>query len=168
MVYPSILSVKMYSMIVSRHPSFHIFSGKYPKAVSEQYRKAHLASFPEDLWIGDEEEEECEDGPKIFMRLKDGTRFQILQCHFFKPRAVDEPEECSGGPNLREKNRRDFDKDLPWMLETFLLFARIFSERGLIVESFLLVEYEFNQTDKSQGGNDGKSWPSLQSFDENW
>ena len=84
---------KMYRLILDRSPSFYVFS-KLPCQVSEQYRKAYLASFPPDLWPVEEETKEGEDGPRIYLRLKDGTSFPAYQNHFSKPlgeRRSDQP-----------------------------------------------------------------------------
>ena len=66
-------------------PLFHIYVPKWLREKfaehlttfhSEQYRKAWFASFPPELWPG--EEEETDDG-KIFLKLKDGSRLPAFE-----------------------------------------------------------------------------------------
>ena len=56
-------------------------------AHSEQYRKAWFASFPPELWPGEEEET---DAGKVFLTLKAGTRFLVYEQVYGKG----DPDEC--------------------------------------------------------------------------
>jgi hypothetical protein len=110
--------------------SYYIFS-KRSRQVSEQYRKAYLASFPSDLWPGQEEDEKAEYGPKIFLRLKDGTRFQVCKHHFSKPFRWNPGDELKS--DVTPARADPFDDEI-WETETLLTVGRLLSGRGLIVD----------------------------------
>ena len=46
--------------------------------ISGQHRKAHFAAFPPDLWPGVEEVAKDAEGYKTYLRLKNGTRIQVV------------------------------------------------------------------------------------------
>jgi hypothetical protein len=117
-----------------------IFTG-LPDWQGEKYRKAYLASFPPDLWPGEEEQEKQEEGPTIYLRLKDGTRIQVEQNHFSKPlwndgddpRNTDEEKERRVA---RDRARAELEraKDQIWEMETLRTAGRLLSQRGRIVD----------------------------------
>ena len=73
------------------------------KRKSAQYRKAWSASFPPELWPG--EEEKTEDG-KIFLKLKDGTSLLVYEPNW-NPRGKTEPQfPFSGGNSIEHKMQR--------------------------------------------------------------
>jgi hypothetical protein len=131
---------KMYRRVVDRCPSFYPFA-TCPKQVSEQFRKAYLASFPPDLWTGEEEEKTEEGFLKTYLRLQDDTRIQVEQYGRAKPHCDD-----GDGPQSREeiarrqKLREECDEatDRIWEMETLRTVGRLLSERGLIIDPSLL------------------------------
>jgi hypothetical protein len=140
---------KIYRLIWSRSPSLAIFS-KLPRQASEQYRKAYLASFPPDLWPAEEEKLEHEDGPKIYLRLKDGTTFQVFQNHFSKPLrkkgdVESRPDAASVGPPASK-----WEKDWIWQAETVRIVGRLLSERGLVVDPIVFSSGERGAENKGK------------------
>jgi hypothetical protein len=127
------LREKMHRLIWSRSTSLAIFS-KLPEQVSEQYRKAYLASFPPDLWPTEEEKEEGEDGPKIYLRLKDGTRFQAFENHFSKPFGKNGDDQSRPEAASVECPGSNLEKDSIWQAETVRTVGRLLSKIGLLVD----------------------------------
>lgn len=123
---------QMYRLILDRSPSFYVFS-KLPCQVSEQYRKAYLASFPPDLWPAQEEQEEGEDGPRIYLRLKDGTSFPAYQNHFSKPLGERISDQARPDAAARRVDSNK-EKDWIWQAETVRIVGRLLSGRGLVVD----------------------------------
>ena len=73
------------------------------KRKSAQYRKAWAATFPLDLWPG--EEEKADDG-KMFLKLKDGSRLLVFE-PIWKPRSkTAPPASFSGGNSIEHKIQR--------------------------------------------------------------
>lgn len=128
---PPWMREKIYRLILNRSPSYYVFSNS-PRRVSEQYRKAYHASFPPDLWPGQEEQEEAEYGPRTFLRLKDGTRFQVEKLHFWKR------SEDSGEKPSAQGREKDEAGDWVWQVETLRIAGRQLAERGLSVDASFL------------------------------
>ena len=72
------------------------------KRKSAQYRKAWAATFPLDLWPG--EEEKADDG-KIFLKLKDGSRLLVFEPSW-KPLSRTASRAPSGGNSIEHKMQR--------------------------------------------------------------
>jgi hypothetical protein len=123
----------MYRQILDRSPSIAIFRN-FPRQVSERYRKAYLASFPPDLWPVEEETREGEDGPKIYLRLKDGTSFPAFQHHFSKPLGEKGADQQSSYVSSVRCPGSNWEKDCIWEAETVRIVGRLLSERGLVVD----------------------------------
>jgi hypothetical protein len=130
---------KMFRRVLDRCPSFHPFA-TCPKRVSEQFRKAYLASFPPDLWTGEEEKKAEQGFCKTYLRLQDGTAIQVEQNRLATP-------NCDGdGPQSKEERARlqklreecDEATDRIWKMETLRTTARLLSQRGRIVDPHLL------------------------------
>jgi hypothetical protein len=63
--------------LIYNPPSHFPCSRSMAEQLSGQYRKAHLAAFPPDLWPGVVEGGTEAEGGATFLRLKDGTRVQV-------------------------------------------------------------------------------------------
>lgn len=119
----------MYDLVLNPTPSV---VGHLPRKMIEQYLKAYFASFPSDLYPGQEEEEDADFGPKTFLRLKDGTRFQVDKAHYCLPSGK---AENLGEDSWRERRERDRAGDWTWERETLRIAGRQLAERGLIVDA---------------------------------
>jgi len=119
------LREKMCRHIQDRSPSFW-FLGKAPRWVYEQWRTAHLASRPEDLYPAVEEAEPGPEGPIIYHRLKDGTRVKVVVSHYHRPRQAGEPEN----ENWMERQKRKEKEDLDWRAETIRTLTNLVAARG--------------------------------------
>jgi hypothetical protein len=109
---------KLYRVSTTRESSFMRWR-KRP----EKHIKAYLASFPPDLFPGDEEREIVTKGhSKIFLHLRDGTRIQVSEDHYYAPH--DTPPD----PDIVKAY------DMQWRLETLRTLARLLSKRGLTIE----------------------------------
>lgn len=128
---------KMHSRTLDGCPGLGFFS-KYPRKVTEQFRKAYLASFPRDLWTAEEEGKTEEGYLKTYLRLQDGTRIQVDQHGRAKPNYDGEPsrEEIARLQKLREKCERAVDRI--WEMETLRTVGRLLSQRGRVVDPRLL------------------------------
>ena len=73
------------------------------KRKSAQYRKAWSASFPSELWPG--EEEKTDDG-KIFLKLKDGTSLLVYEPMWKPLSKTAPPAPFSGGNSIEHKMQR--------------------------------------------------------------
>ncbi|MCU1307815.1 MAG: hypothetical protein JWN45_2510 [Acidobacteriaceae bacterium] len=96
------------------NPASSFFS---PMKRPEQYRKAYFASFPLDLFPGNEEREEiAERHSKTFLLLKDGTRIQVSEDKYYKSRESREDPAAARAHALQ------------WRSETLRTLARLLSK----------------------------------------
>ncbi len=118
------LREKMYLQILNRSPSWWDF-GHLPTSVYEQWRKATLNAFPDDLWPIVEEQEPDEDGPAIFFRLKDGTRIKVFQNYYAAPSS----QTQRGEESWIARRKRRFGEDLTWKAESLRSLAELLIAR---------------------------------------
>jgi hypothetical protein len=117
------LRKKLYDLVAQR-------CSWIPQECVEQYCKAYFASFPPDLWPGEEEKEREEraegDLFRTYLRLKDGTRLQVNQYCFAKPNGNQGDRKGLRNPEPKEKRA--------WQVETLRTVGRLLADRGRMVD----------------------------------
>ncbi len=132
------LRTRVHRRILDGCPGLGLFS-KSSRQVSEQFRKAYLASFPVDLWSAEEEEEKIGHDHRLYLRLQDGTRVQVSQSHY--PKLLrDDGEVARSSVEDRRRQDRERATDRIWGMETLRTVGRLLSQRGLIIDPRLLGE----------------------------
>lgn len=109
-----------YKHFVESSRSLGMFEKCAPLA--EVYRKALLAGMPPDLFYGVEDEEGDHRHSRVFLTLKDGTRFQANELHF-EPRVGDPPHDLESV--LRQ--------DRIWVWKSVSIVSNLLRARGRIV-----------------------------------